>query len=160
MSEHTFGQPRALGVGAFGEVGNRVFVLQITGDLETLTLKAEKTQLAALAEWLGSVVKSGGRPGHLPEDFAVTLPYDIAFVIGDIAVAHDEDDNVIDVRITSADESDETSFTLTPEVAGGLAIAITRAVEAGRPPCPLCGGPLDPRGHDCPRTNGFRPPIR
>jgi uncharacterized repeat protein (TIGR03847 family) len=28
------------------------------------------------------------------------------------------------------------------------------AVEAGRPPCPLCGGPLDPAGHICPRLNG------
>jgi uncharacterized repeat protein (TIGR03847 family) len=30
-------------------------------------------------------------------------------------------------------------------------------VEAGRPPCPLCGQPLDPIGHVCPRTNGHRP---
>ena len=28
------------------------------------------------------------------------------------------------------------------------------AVERGRPPCPLCGGPLDPTGHICPRLNG------
>ncbi|MGH9011673.1 MAG: DUF3090 family protein [Acidimicrobiia bacterium] len=28
------------------------------------------------------------------------------------------------------------------------------AVERGRPPCPLCGGPLDPSGHICPRLNG------
>ena len=25
---------------------------------------------------------------------------------------------------------------------------------AGRPPCPLCGNPLDPQGHICPRRNG------
>jgi uncharacterized repeat protein (TIGR03847 family) len=30
----------------------------------------------------------------------------------------------------------------------------TRVVAAGRPPCPLCGAPLDPRGHICPRRNG------
>ena len=34
-----------------------------------------------------------------------------------------------------------------------------RLVEAGRPPCPLCSLPLDPAGHDCPRTNGHRPPV-
>lgn len=28
-------------------------------------------------------------------------------------------------------------------------------VQAGRPPCPLCGAPLDPAGHFCPRRNGF-----
>ena len=27
---------------------------------------------------------------------------------------------------------------------------------AGRPPCPLCDEPLDPEGHICVRTNGYR----
>jgi uncharacterized repeat protein (TIGR03847 family) len=30
-----------------------------------------------------------------------------------------------------------------------------RVVAAGRPPCPLCGNPLDPEGHICPRLNGY-----
>ena len=65
------------------------------------------------------------------------------------------------MTLESAGEDDDVAtLTLTKEWAGGLAIAITRLVEAGRPPCPLCGGPLDPRGHDCPRTNGHRPPVR
>ena len=29
-----------------------------------------------------------------------------------------------------------------------------RVVAGGRPPCPLCGAPLDPQGHICPRRNG------
>jgi uncharacterized repeat protein (TIGR03847 family) len=29
-------------------------------------------------------------------------------------------------------------------------------VASGRPPCPLCGLALDPRGHICPRANGYR----
>jgi uncharacterized repeat protein (TIGR03847 family) len=29
-----------------------------------------------------------------------------------------------------------------------------RVIRAGRPPCPLCGNPLDPGGHICPRRNG------
>jgi uncharacterized repeat protein (TIGR03847 family) len=29
-----------------------------------------------------------------------------------------------------------------------------RVVQAGRPPCPLCGNPLDAQGHICPRRNG------
>ena len=64
------------------------------------------------------------------------------------------------VSFESIEEGDTLELTLNKEWAGGLAIAITRLVEAGRPPCPLCGGPLDSRGHDCPRTNGHRPPIR
>jgi uncharacterized repeat protein (TIGR03847 family) len=30
-----------------------------------------------------------------------------------------------------------------------------RAVAGGRPPCPMCGQPLDPQGHLCPRRNGY-----
>ena len=160
MTTYSFGQPESIGVGAFGEVGNRVFVLQLVGGGETLTMKAEKAQLAALADWLGQVVTSGPRPGHLPEDFAVVVPYELAFPIGDITVGVNEENELIDITLTSFEEDDEAAFSLRREVAGGLAIAITRAVDAGRPPCPLCGGPLDPRGHDCPRTNGHRPPLR
>jgi uncharacterized repeat protein (TIGR03847 family) len=29
-----------------------------------------------------------------------------------------------------------------------------QVVASGRPPCPLCGQPLDPQGHICPRRNG------
>jgi uncharacterized repeat protein (TIGR03847 family) len=38
--------------------------------------------------------------------------------------------------------------------ARAMATRGSAAVEAGRPPCPLCGGPLDPSGHVCPRLNG------
>lgn len=31
-----------------------------------------------------------------------------------------------------------------------------KVVAAGRPPCPFCQQPLDPRGHVCPRANGYR----
>jgi hypothetical protein len=64
------------------------------------------------------------------------------------------------VSFDSIEEDETLSVVLSKEWAGGLAIAIARAVDAGRPPCPLCAGPLDPRGHDCPRTNGYKPPIR
>lgn len=38
--------------------------------------------------------------------------------------------------------------------ARAMATRGSAAVESGRPPCPLCGGPLDPTGHNCPRLNG------
>jgi uncharacterized repeat protein (TIGR03847 family) len=46
----------------------------------------------------------------------------------------------------------------TREQMAAVAIRGTQLVESGRPPCPLCGFPLDPTGHVCPRTNGHRPP--
>jgi uncharacterized repeat protein (TIGR03847 family) len=32
-------------------------------------------------------------------------------------------------------------------------------VAGGRPPCPFCLQPLDPKGHICPRANGYRRPL-
>jgi uncharacterized repeat protein (TIGR03847 family) len=43
---------------------------------------------------------------------------------------------------------------LTPAAARLFAKRALRVVAAGRPPCPLCGNPLDPQGHVCPRQNG------
>ena len=43
---------------------------------------------------------------------------------------------------------------LTAAQARAMATRGSAAVERGRPPCPLCGGPLDPSGHVCPRLNG------
>jgi len=80
--------------------------------------------------------------------------------VGSITMAIDEERNVIELTLEDIDDEHVCVLSLTKEWAGGLAIAITRLVEAGRAPCPLCAGPLDPRGHDCPRTNGHRPPIR
>ena len=44
---------------------------------------------------------------------------------------------------------------LTPEATRAFIDRARRVVAAGRPPCPLCGQPLDPAGHLCPRHNGY-----
>ena len=157
---YVFDSPDRVMVGVRGEVGNRLFLLQARQGRRLVVLKCEKQQLSALAEWLAQVIGGLGRPGHLPEDFALEAEYEVDVVAGDIAVAIDEDNEVINVTFESLENDDEVDLSLSREWAGGLAIAITRLVEAGRAPCPLCGGPLDVRGHDCPRTNGHRPPIR
>src|SRR2546426_852388 len=66
-------------------------------------------------------------------------------------------------ELTPEDEDDVLAgvarFGTTREQVAALAIRGTQLVEAGRPSCPLCGYPLDPSGHACPRTNGHRPPT-
>ena len=32
-------------------------------------------------------------------------------------------------------------------------------VQAGRPACPFCAQPINPTGHICPRSNGYRKPL-
>ncbi len=157
---YRFDAPDRVMVGTLGEVGQRLFLLQARQGRRLVIVKCEKVQLIALVEWLARVLDDLGRPGHLPADLGLEPEYEPDFVAGDITVALDETDHTIEVTIDSVDEEDELELTLTAEWAGALAIAVTRLVEAGRPRCPLCGGPLDPQGHDCPRTNGHRPPIR
>ncbi|MGH8967899.1 MAG: DUF3090 family protein, partial [Actinomycetes bacterium] len=43
-----------------------------------------------------------------------------------------------------------------PAEAQAFAERADRVINAGRKPCPLCGEPLDPAGHVCPRQNGYR----
>jgi uncharacterized repeat protein (TIGR03847 family) len=43
---------------------------------------------------------------------------------------------------------------LSIEVARAFVNRAVEVVSAGRLPCPLCGQPLDPQGHICPRRNG------
>lgn len=157
---YVFSSPDRVMVGTIGEVGARLFLLQAREGRRLVIVKCEKTQLAALAEWLAQVLGELGRPAHLPEDLTLEAEYEVDFVAGEIAIAIDPERNVLDVTFASVDDDDALSLSLTKEWAGALAIAITRLVEAGRPSCPLCGGPLDARGHDCPRTNGHRAPLR
>ena len=147
-------------VGVRGEVGNRLFLFQVREGRRLIIVKCEKIQLAALAEWISQVLSELGRPGHLPEDFSLEPEYEATSSRARSPSPSTKTDQAIELTISSDDEESTLDVRLTREWAGGLAIAIVRLVEAGRPLCPLCGGPLDPRGHDCPRTNGHRAPIR
>jgi uncharacterized repeat protein (TIGR03847 family) len=44
---------------------------------------------------------------------------------------------------------------LEPAAALEFASGAIAVVQAGRPPCPQCGEPLEPTGHFCPRRNGY-----
>lgn len=157
--------PERVTVGTVGEVGRRAFFLQAREGGELVTVKLEKQQVGALAGSLGRLLQDLPRPGHLPEDGELELEAfdEASFVGGTLAVAYDPTvDRVVLLAeaLTGEDEDgDEARLSLTREQAASLAIRGARLVEAGRPPCPLCGYPIDPRGHACPRTNGHRPPL-
>jgi len=150
-------------VGTVGAVGSRLFLLQVRGGETLLTLKMEKLQVAAMAETLAQVVKDQQRPGHLPEDQALEEPTDPAWAVGTIGVSFDEAEDrvvlVIEELVAEGEVGAIARVSVTREQAAAFSIQATRLVEAGRPPCPLCGSPLDPSGHECPRTNGHRPPA-
>ena len=150
-------------VGTVGPVGSRLFLFQVRHGTTLLTLKMEKLQVAAVAETLAQVVKDRPRPGHLPDDQALEEPTEAAWAVGTIGVSFDESEDRVILVIEELVPEDEVGaiarVSVTREQAAAFAIQATRLVEAGRPPCPLCGSPLDPSGHECPRTNGHRPPV-
>jgi uncharacterized repeat protein (TIGR03847 family) len=150
-------------VGTVGEVGNRLFLIQCRQGETLLTLKVEKQQVAAMSELLAQVVKDRARPGHLPEDQELESPVEPAWAVGTIGVSFDESDDrvvlVIEELVPEGEVGAIARVSVTREQAAAFSIQATRLVESGRPPCPLCGSPLDPSGHECPRTNGHRPPV-
>jgi len=150
-------------VGTVGPVGSRLFLLQVRQAETLLTLKMEKLQVAALAETVAQIVRDQQRPGHLPDDQQLEEPTDPAWAVGTIGVSFDEADDrvvlVIEELVAEGEVGAIARVSVSREQAAAFAIQATRLVEAGRPPCPLCGSPLDPSGHECPRTNGHRPPA-
>lgn len=182
MSESfDFDEPSRVTVGTEGIPGQRMFFLQARQGTEVATLKMEKVQVAALAAWIAKILEDLARPGHLPDDADLEPEtfLEPAWTVGSLGGSYDaETDRVLLVAAeipTDEDEEegeseeDEDAILLggrgatariraTREQMAALAIRATRLVESGRPPCPLCGYPLDPMGHQCPRTNGYRPP--
>jgi uncharacterized repeat protein (TIGR03847 family) len=67
----------------------------------------------------------------------------------------EEDFDLSDLVADDSDGPDLLRVRLTPAAAAGFVERAGRVVAAGRPPCPLCGRPLDPQGHLCPRKNGY-----
>ncbi|MBV8463554.1 MAG: DUF3090 family protein [Acidimicrobiales bacterium] len=155
--------PDRLAVGTVGPVGQRLLLLQCWEGGTRLTLKLEKQQVAVMAEYLARIVKEHARPGHLPEAVAIEEPTEPDWIVGTIGVSYDEAEDRIVLVVEESVEEGETGaiarLSVTREQAAVFAIEAARLVESGRPPCPLCGSPLDPSGHECPRTNGHRPPA-
>jgi uncharacterized repeat protein (TIGR03847 family) len=158
--------------GAVGPPGQRVFYLQGREADTTVTLKCEKEQVAALAEYLGGLLARLPTATATADDKRELLqPLEAAWPVGSLGVGYDGERDRIVVVANERIEEDEGESEGTPEspAAGEPAsarFAITRAqaapfVErarllqrAGRPTCPMCGEPKDPAGHICPRSNG------
>lgn len=149
-----------LTTGAIGPPGQRVFYLQARRGAQVVSLRLEKTQVAALVAYLAGMLADMPPPGNLPTDLELIEPVVAEWVVASLGVSYEEDaDRVIIVAEELVEEDEEAAsarISATREQVAALSMRGAEAVAAGRPPCPLCGQPLDPEGHTCPRLNGHR----
>jgi len=164
--------------GAVGEPGKRVFYLQARRGHRLITVVCEKEHVAALsvaAERL-LLALTGVDAGAVPEPDLVTMsmaleyPLEPLFRVGQINLGYDDISKRVviiayealeepaDASGTRGDESTPSAvrFWVTPAQMRAFGIRGQEVVAAGRPACAMCGQPIDPEGHFCPRRNGHR----
>ena len=140
-----------LTIGTLGPLGQRVFYLQCRAEGELVSLKFEKGQAAALADYLDRVLRELPRvdPGRLPDDLDLREPVVEAWTIGALGIAYDDrDDRVILVAEEMVEDPDTAGasarFSLTRPQVEALVARARSVVGAGRPPCQFCLRPLEP----------------
>jgi uncharacterized repeat protein (TIGR03847 family) len=178
MPVFDYDPPDRFVAGAVGQPGARAFFLQARSESRLTTVSLEKFQVAALAdrleELLDEVLRRGGgdpqvpamAPVDLTDNGPLDLPIDEDFRVGTMALAWDPEAARVVIEAQEVTDDDEESpespepAVLRVRVSAGVARAFTQRalalVAAGRPPCPLCGQPLDSDGHICVRLNGYR----
>jgi uncharacterized repeat protein (TIGR03847 family) len=170
--------------GTIGPPGQRVFYLQGREAGQVVTLKVEKEQIGALAEYVAGLLAKLPDAGTVNTDLPLLEPVDAAWAVGSLGLGYDESGDRLVVVANEAVEQDEEQEEEAdgeeaeaqeveeqpddaPDADGATArFLITRAqasafveraralLKAGRPICPMCSQPKDPGGHICPRSNG------
>lgn len=176
-----FDDPDRFVAGTVGQPGERTFFLQATDGARSTSVALEKVQVSVLAERVDELLDELRRrgdddipqqpPSELEDVAPLTTPIVEDFRVGTLALAWDPDRRRLVIEAHAQTDSDEPVEALTDDAVDGpdvLRVSVDaararafvkralRVVAAGRPPCPLCGLPLDPEGHICPRQNGHR----
>jgi len=156
---------------AIGEPGKRVFYLQARKAQRLVTLICEKEHVAALATAIEQVLLSlaGGDADAvvepdliINESMGLEHPLEPAFRAGRVNLGYDQvSQRLVIIAYELLDEDDESQpsvarFWATPAQMRAFSIHGQELVAAGRPLCVMCGEPIEPEGHFCPRKNGHR----
>lgn len=177
---YSFHSPDRFLAGTIGQPGEREFYVQVADGARILSVACEKQQVSILADRLSSLIHEVGRRfGATPDSPATTIdlstrlitPVDSEFRVGTMGLAWDGSGSQIIIELLALtdeevtedivledreDAPDALRVFLTLDEARDFAEHALAVVAAGRPPCPLCGNPLDAEGHICPRLNGYR----
>ena len=180
---YAFEPPERFVAGTVGPPGERSFFLQARGGGRLVSVALEKVQVALLAEKLEELLLEAHRrfgvelpdPAPGPSDNEpLDTPLDEEFRVGTLGLAFDVDTSTVVIEAIAAGEAEEETeetdeepdeadadrdrlrVRLTPQETRAFIERAKKVVASGRPPCPLCGQPLDAKGHLCPRHNGYR----
>ena len=156
--------------GAVGEPGNRTFYIQARQGSQLVTLLCEKQQVAALALGVEQLLEQlAEKDPDLAQTIDMVLDVDMeleeplapVFRVGQMGLGYDEERNLLVlVAQELLPEGEDPSTASSARFWGTSAQMRTMArhaqevVASGRPTCLLCGAPIDPEGHFCPRRNG------
>lgn len=167
--KYEFTQPDRFIAGTVGEPGERAFYLQIRSSTRLLSVAVEKAQVQAISERLEVMISEIRKSTplmiieKLPRDDApLESPIDAEFQIGAMSLAWDESTQLICIQLFELEDDEEevegevVEINITPAMAAAFSLRSKAVVNAGRLPCPFCGIPIDPRGHLCPRSNGYK----
>ncbi len=176
-SSFDFRDPDHVTAGAIGPPGERVFYLQARQDGDVVSLRLEKQQVAALCEYLAGILADlAVVTDPVPAEVELIEPVLAEWVVGALAVAYEEaDDRILLVaeEFVPAEEGDEDDgddepppslldedddsatarFRLTRAQVQAMVSHAVGVVTSGRAICQVCGRPMDPAGHACPRNN-------
>jgi uncharacterized repeat protein (TIGR03847 family) len=175
---YLFDRPHRFVAGTVGTPGDRTFYLQAVDGMRIVSVVLEKAQVSILADRMeqlldeivartGTALPASGEP----DTDALEQPIDEEFRVGAMGLAWDGDAGLIVIEAQAPVEDTEIAqetlledveegpdalrVRLEPGRARAFVDRARRVIAAGRPPCPLCGQPLDPAGHICPRQNGY-----
>lgn len=175
---HLFDNPERFVVGTVGQPGERTFFLQARSGNRLVSVALEKQQVDLLADRMNELLDQvAGVEGIeivnlAPADLdPLDSPIEEEMRVGTIALGwnsitsqvvvetHAMTEEFMDVPELEED-SDEGPDVMRVRMSGpyarGFCARAKVVVAAGRPNCPLCENPLDPRGHICPRANGYK----
>ncbi len=168
--KYVFHSVTALTAVAVGQPGHRTFYI-VAGEGESwVRIWLEKEELVGLSSIIDEMLQTIVQGGHYtplkdadrePEIlFEPALQPAADFKLGRLALGYDEARDCIGLFAYSPDAQGDSPTVVcwvTRAQAFTLSERIDEVCASGRPICALCGGPIDPEGHVCPKSNGHGP---
>ncbi|MHB8509788.1 MAG: DUF3090 family protein [Candidatus Dormibacteria bacterium] len=162
--EIEFDPAETVAVGTVGKPGARAFFIQATQGHRRLTMLVEKIQVQALAERTAELLEDE-KVGAREKAASLVEPIEADWRAGQMGLGWDADRRLVVMVAQEAPEDEEVDpdtlssarLWIRPEQMLALAARGLELCTAGRPLCPVCGLPMDPEGHHCPRKNGKSP---